>query len=405
MRLPIFLVLSLALAAPLAAQEPGPGTVPAARARADLPSVLSRVPIGALVRVETHAGEQVEGPLVAWSGSTLAVGEPGRERFLAPAEVRALRVRQRETRRGATIGGAIGGGAAFLYTGFMAALFHATGYGTAGEAVALTAGGTLLGAAGGAGVGAVIGGAATRWREVYRAEGTLAAAPTPAPTPVVAPPAAPLPEGRTVRRRLGSAELTAGYGRTELDGGTSGGFMGRVALLSEWDRGEGEVRRFAGVGLEIGFQELGTTPVREAQVHRPECMGNCTSPLDTVPARRRYRVRDVGAVTRLGMETRGVQPYVLAGLGMHIRQHAQFGPSESGGGYGGYRTLGLDLSGYHSIGGSLGGGVQLRSPRRPFSLGVEARLHSNFFPREDDRFGVRDGFGFWTVGATLNRRW
>lgn len=397
MRLALAL-LCLLLAAPLAAQEPD-----------SLAAVLSRDSPGALLRVETRAGERVEAPLAAVDPGTLALGEAEGVRTLELAEVRVLWVRERQTRRGAVVGGATAGGVSAVVFGFLG--FVLAGIGAdPHEALAFAVGGTLLGTAGGAVAGGIVGSASPRWRRVYRADHQAAPAPPVAPPPAAAPPppAPPAPAPPAARPRLGSAELALGYGRSGLDGGTGGGPGTRVALLSEWDlqRRPGGSRRFVALGLETASQDVGTTGIRRGLDYG--CLPDCSSGIDTVEVRRSYRVRSLGAVARLVAVHRQAQPYAVLGAGMLVRQQAERKASEPepGASYGSvnpFRRLGE--GGHVSTGISLGAGVQRRLPGSRYAAGVEARWHTNLLRQEEPGLYPGEGYSFWTVGATLNRRW
>lgn len=368
------LALLAAVPTRLPAQDPAPPTGLEQAATADR---LRRLEPGTLLRAYTLAAGWVQGPLVRVTADALVVGSAGGERGLPLADLRSVWARGRQTRRGAKIGALVGGLGAFGFSAFLGALVTAEG-GTADEVGTFVVVSTALGAGGGGLIGGIAGAALPRWRRISGSG---------APPPAMSEEESAAAALRT-RGRFASLETSLGFARTEQDGGTGGGPSGRVALLGEFDLGSPEraTRPFIAVGLEGGLQRLGTTPPRPTVVVLFE---QGRSRVDTVLARRRYQVRDVGGVVRAGVERGGIQPYGLVGIGADGRRVTFLD--------GVARESSQELVGY-----AAGGGLQLRSARR-LSGGVEGRWHSNLLPGQSD--GIDEAFGFWTLGATLNLRW
>jgi hypothetical protein len=355
----------------------------------ELSAALASVRPGTVVRVHSGGGDRLEGVLVGVEADALMVEVAGTAQRIPGASVEAVWARGRQTRRGATIGGVVVGGAALLYGAFLGMIISATGYDDGEAPVLLGLGSGALGAAGGALAGGVIGSTLSRWYQVYPA-GRTGQVPDSLPADAGE---AGAPERVAVEpRRLGSAEVTAGYARSPQDGGTDGGLAGRAALVAEFARGE---RGFLGVGLEAGGQSLGGTGARLAPEVRQVCDPECEYRVDSVAVQRRYRVYDVGGVLRAGWARQGLEPYGVLGLGMQVRRTETVPvdePIQIAG------TATRVVAGY-----SVGAGARLRRPATPWTLGVEGRWHSNLLSGQSD--GLDEAFGFWTVGATLNRRW
>ncbi|HEV2150472.1 MAG TPA: hypothetical protein VGR37_23935 [Longimicrobiaceae bacterium] len=376
----LLLLAATAAPRPAGAQEDAPA--------GELAAALAPVRQGTMLRVHSRGGGRLEGLLVGVEADVLVIDAAGAEQRIPAAGVEAVWARGRQTRRGATIGGVVAGGAALLYGAFFGLLIAGEG-GTTGESVKVMLGSGALGAAGGALAGGVVGSTLTRWYRVYPA-GEASLAPN-APPRVTTPEADPVERGSVEPRRLGGAEVAAGYARSPEDGGTDGGLAGRVALVAEFPRGE---RAFLGVGLEAGRQSLGGTGVRRAREALQVCDPQCEYRTDSVDVRRSYRVSDVGGMLRAGLVLPGVEPYAVLGLGTQFRRTDVL-PVD------GARQTGS--SSRVVVGYSAGAGGRLRRPGAPWTVGVEGRWHSNLIAGQSD--GIDEAFGFWTVGATLNRRW
>ena len=380
-------IVALLLAAgvpphPAAAQESPAG---------DLAAALAPIPRGTVLRVDGPEGLLLEGVLVRLNADTLVLDAAGVEQRISAGQIEAVWARGRQTRRGATIGAVVAGGAALLYGAWFGLLVSATGDGeSSGGAAGIALGSGALGAAGGALVGGVVGSTLTRWNRVYPAG---EAPPVPEAAPTGIPPESALPEesGPVEPRRLGGLEVAAAYARSPEDGGTGGGPAGRAALLAEFPRGESG---FLGVGLEVGVQSLGGTGARRAPVVRQVCDPECEYRVDSISVRRRYGVYDAGAVLRAGWARQGVEPYAVLGLGTQLRRVEVAHVGDPG-----ERTTSTRVvAGY-----SAGAGGRLRRPGNPWAVGVEGRWHSNLLPGQSS--GIDEAFGYWTVGATLTRRW
>lgn len=347
-------------------------------------AALSSIPQGTVMRVHTRGGGRLEGLLVKVEADTLVLAAAGAEHRIPAARLETVWARGRQTRRGATLGAAVAGGAALLYGAWFGWLVAGTGDGGSEEAAGIALGSGALGAAGGALVGGIIGSTITRWYRVYPAGE--------APPMLDVPRPGELPEAPPVEpRRLGGAEVTGGYARSPEDGGTDGGLAGRMALVAEFPRGR---HGYLGVGLEAGGQSLGGTGIRRALESRFVCDPDCEFRVDSVSVRRRYRVYDVGGLLRAGWAREGVEPYAVLGLGTQLRRVEVLHVDDP-------RQQGLStrvVAGY-----SVGAGGRLRRPGAAWTLGVEGRWHSNLFPGQSS--GIDEAFGFWTVGATLHRRW
>jgi hypothetical protein len=362
-------------------QRPERDTVPA------LTESLGRLGPGSVLRLRMTAGGELAGPLGGVAHDALLLGE----RRVLLRDIDAVWRRDRQTRRGATIGGLVAGGAGLAWFGFFGLAL--VGEGTAGgEIIPIVAGGTLLSVAGGAAFGAAIGATQVRWLPVWTRPGVVAR-PAAAAVPAVAGVAVP-------GRRFAAFEGAVAYGRSGQDGGTDGGLGARVGLLSEYGTfgTRGGVRPFLAFGPEIGTQRLGSTGIREAYRFRSECdeQWNCETVADTIMVRRVYSMADAGALLRAGLDAGVAAPYVALGTGLQARRvtSATILPS----------PVAADYAGSHYVMGySAGAGVQLRPGIRGFGVNLEGRWRSNVFPGQSD--GIDEVFGYWTVSAVLSRSW
>ena len=118
---------------------------------------------GKTIYVTDDAGQKIKGKLADLSGTSLTLLVSGEKQTVAESRVREIRVRERKTRQGATIG---------LLIGIGLGLFGAV---NTEECVGCPSGdelvvGGMVGLAGlGAGIGAVFGAEQSRERLVYRA--------------------------------------------------------------------------------------------------------------------------------------------------------------------------------------------------------------------------------------------
>jgi opacity protein-like surface antigen len=358
-------------AAPAAAQEPA-----AARAAA---AAIARVPPGSMVRVQTLAGEVLEGTLRLGRDSVrLEAGSLSRA--VALEDVRSVWYRQRETwpaaRAGALIGAA-GGGA---WLGLLGLTFGAT----AGETVTFMAVGALGGAAAGGLLGGVVGSALPRWTLVYPdGGGSRVAVPA-----VTAATDAPL-DAPAGRRRLGSIEGAVGYGAIAGDESTSGGVGGRLGLHAEFGA-EPRAARLAphlSIGPEIGRFGLGTTGT----------LRRAYPPADTVEFSRQFSATTAGGVLRGGVGTTRLRGYALLGLSynrwtMEDRDKRWLTDDPN------REIVGSGQRTFEHIGYTAGAGAQATLARRA-AAGLELR-HTSVGTFDMDLPG-----SYWTLTLSAARRW
>ncbi|TVP42438.1 MAG: hypothetical protein EA350_15720, partial [Gemmatimonadales bacterium] len=315
---------------------------------------------GSVLRLQMTAGGELVGPLGAVTPDALLLGE----RHVLFREIDAVSRRDRDTRRGATIGGLALGGAGLAWFGFFGVVLAGEGS-SAGELIPVVLGGTLVSAAGGAALGAAFGATRPRWRPVWHRPGAVA---PPAAAPaggasVDDPGGAPVPE-----RRFAAVEGALAYGSSGEDGGTDGGLGARIGLLSEYGTFgvRGGMRPFLAFGPEIGMQRLGVTGPRQALRFSSECdeQGNCETRTDTIMVRRGYSMTDAGALLRAGLDAGIAAPYVVLGTGVLARRVASAALQPG--------SLDADRSESHYIVGySAGAGVEIRPGTRGLGVNVE----------------------------------
>jgi hypothetical protein len=313
--------------------------------------LLRSVPAGTLLRVAGRERTFV-GPLERVGRDTIQLGA-----YLVPlASIERVQLRQRATLRGLKLGTLIGaptGALTFGLGGLWASGFceYDCPESAAGYALQAAALGAVLGAITGAATGAMIGASTTRWTAL--SEGNV--------TRLVA---SARSGGPAARRTIGSVSAAPAF-TLPVDGDGSG-YGGRAALL--FHRGN-----FA-LGPELGFYELGS--------RQRLLTWTCDAPDGTCSelSAARETVAFGAAATRIGTGARNiVEPYATAGVGLY--------------------SWGTDIGeGRNTAGYSIGGGVQLRTPRGWHGAFLEARWQSNMSP-VDDRYGY--GFVSLSAGGAL----
>jgi hypothetical protein len=141
------------------------GAVPGdARAQHDAGPALAHIRSGALIRIDLAGRERLEGHLGSVTADSLLLTGPGGERWVALAQIEALYERVATTRAAAKIGAVTGGlvgGAVLGYACFAESSPDEGGKGS--EWMGCAAVGGILGAGGGAAIGAGIGSLIPKW--------------------------------------------------------------------------------------------------------------------------------------------------------------------------------------------------------------------------------------------------
>lgn len=345
----------------------------------DAAEALARIAPGSTLRVQTRAGEVLQGTFRLADDSLLLETDVG-GRAIALSDVRSAWYQQRRTRSGAITGSLIGAGGAGAFLG----LFVAALGGTGGETVAAAAIGLLGGAAGGGLLGGVVGAALPRWTLAYAARAEDREA-------VPAVPAAPASDDvRTGRRRLGSLEVAPGYGRIGGGEPTSGGWGARLALHADFGVDPATPRgttAYLSLGPEAGWFNLGRTDL----VRRDFGRGN------TAEFSRRYSALTAGGVVRGGLAARPARGYALVGLAYNrweIDQRDERWISQGPDSFGeipGQST-------FEHIGYTIGVGAHATvAPRGAVGLELRRTAVGTF---DFDLPG-----SYWSLTATLVRRW
>ena len=147
-------LLGLVLIIPLgsAAAQAGPSSLDSAS--------LAQLRPSRFVRVQFPDLSRTQGRVVRGSATEVYLNQDGQERQIPTAEIQRAWVRGRATGLGAIVGGVLGLGSGLFFGALVDGLCE---YDCAGDAT-LTLG--VLGAAGGAGAGAIIGSLFPRWHEV-----------------------------------------------------------------------------------------------------------------------------------------------------------------------------------------------------------------------------------------------
>jgi hypothetical protein len=348
---------------------------------------LATVQPGELLRVDVRGGTAREGVFAGVEDGALVLGSGATAARIPAGSVRGVWQPQRHTKRGAWIGGAVGG-LAGLGVGALAAIIISSegdgeGIGT------VMAGTTLLGAGAGAGVGAITGAAVTRWKQLYPVDGRTrprlphvvsVAEGAPAGTGTTALPA---PGERSGGFRFGTLEGGVSYGR--LGSGSTGGIGGRVGLLGVYRPVRGAA---LSLGPEVEIQSTGKGPERQIIVPRLDCSGTpCVNDgEDTTIVRERYQALAARMVLRVERDGARARPYLLAGGGLHAWRVRVPTPSSY-------------TSSYVHPGYTFGGGVRLRSSPASPLFGVDVR-RSGVVRSGDD---VQSGY--WTVSGTISTRY
>jgi hypothetical protein len=307
-------------------------------------TVLSRIKSGAQVRLAVEGDRFVEGRLVQVGDGQVLLDRAAE--VVPIATIHAVWVRGDSTKTAASIG-ALGVG---LATGALAAListaFCDSGDACGGAAVTGGAVGLLAGAAAGGLTGGVVGTAIPKWHRVYPADAPPPARAVPTNVPIArepsaspAPPAAPT--------RFGSAGLDLGFARGRDLRAGSGGLGGHFRLSME---GRGFTP-----SLEIGRFDLGHGDVM-APNGRPIFFDES--------------VVHVGAALSRTLGHGKVRPYGLAALGHYTWRGFDSRALDP------HRFDSYSVSTRHFLGGSLGGGVRVRSVG-PLSFGLEGRWHTS----------------------------
>jgi hypothetical protein len=282
----VFAASLVTAALPLAARAQERGETGAAAA-------LARVPPGSTVRVQTFAGEVLEGTLQL-AGDSLRVTTIDRVEVLALGDIRSAWRRERRTRTGAIIGALLGGTGGGAFLGFLGIVADVE------EAGRLAVIGVLAGAGAGGLLGGVVGSAVPRWELIHPSDAT---------GDVVAP---ARPGAAAGRRRMGAFEAAAGFGRIGGDEPTAGGPGGRLGLNAEFGADPASTRDtslFFSVGPEIGWFDLGSTGLVRRESSDPNATG-----AGTLEFSRRYTAFTAGGLLRLGLATPRIRGYGLAGL-------------------------------------------------------------------------------------------
>jgi opacity protein-like surface antigen len=362
------LVLALLLmASPVAAQEPVASGNPAV--------ALARVPPGSTLRLQTVAGDVLEGPFILATDSVLLETATGR-RAVAFRDVRSAWYPRRNTRRGAIAGALLGSAGGGAYMGLLSLVASSTG----SERLTLLAIGILGGGAAGGLLGGVVGAAIPDWTLVYPANGEARPAP---------PSVARTTPSREGWRRIGSVDASFGYGRVGGDESTNGGIGGRVALNAHFgaEPRRGATAPFLTVGPELGWFDLGRT----------EAVRRDFPPADTLEFRRRYGAFTAGGVLRAGLASPRTRAYGIAGLAYNrwnIDQHDERWIRQSP-----EPPVFTDGSGtFEHIGYTVGAGVQA-TITQPAAFGIELRRTAV------GTFDMDLPGSYWTVTVIAVRRW
>jgi hypothetical protein len=356
----------LLLARPAGAQEPATRTAAVS---------LARVPPGSTIRVQTLAGEVLEGSFRLGRDSVFLETDAS-SRAIALGDVRSAWYRQRETWAAARAGALIGGGAGGAWLGLLGVVSG----GTTGETATLIVVGVLGGGAAGGLLGAVVGAAVPRWTLIHPVGHERQAA---------VPPVTDHPEARAGRRRLGSLEGALGYGQIGGDESTSGGPGGRLGLHAEFgaEPRAGRTAAFLSLGPEIGSFDLGSS----------ELLRRDFPPADTLELTRRYRAATAGGVLRGGLATSTWRGYGLLGLSynrwsIEARDERWISRSPDG------PAFGSGQSTFEHVGYTAGAGAQATIIRRT-AVGLELR-RTTVRTFDMDLPGA-----YWTVTVTAARRW
>jgi len=333
--------------------------------------LLARLEPGASVRLATDGGRVVEGRVVSLDAAAVVLDRPPRS---VPIEtVHAIWVRGRSTGTGAAIGGVMVG----VVTGALGALvsvaFCENGDGCGGAGAAGGAIGLAFGGAVGSLTGGVIGATVPRWHRLYPHDAPRHARAAPKSVPITSEPAAERPVSGA---RVGSASLGLGFARGRDLRAASGGFGGHLRLSTE-------SRGFA-PSLEIGRFDLGAGDVRAANGRRVTYDES---------------VLHFGAALTRTLGHGKVRPYGLAALGHYSWRGFDSGALDP------YRFDSHSVATRHFFGGSLGGGVRVRSVG-PLSFGLEGRWHTSLNEVSQPQFqGAAQHWNMLSITAGASVSW
>lgn len=350
----------------MAAQAPVPA----------LEAALARIPPGSTVRVQTQAGDVLEGVL-RLSGDSVVLEAGAGRRAIGQGDVRSVWYPVRTTRTGAVVGALAGGGAGGAFMGLLALVAGGSG----GEKATMVGIGVLGGAAAGGLLGGVVGAAVPHWVRAFPAGDE---------TPAAAPEVTLSGEERRGRRRIGALEASLGYGRIGGDEPTDGAAGARIALHAEFGADPALARgttTFLAVGPEVGWFGLGSTD----RLRRRQPSG------DTLELARDIGAFTAGGVLRLGLATGVTRTYAVLGLAynqwrIEPRDVRWLGPSPEPP----FPATGEFT--FEHLGYSLGAGAQI-ALRPTVGLGLELRRTAV------GTFDMDLPGSYWTVTIGGSRRW